>query len=88
MEMDDTPVSAPLNLSPALLARVKAAADEEERPVEEMLGDALDQYLMQRRLRRRGRVARLVEALADAELEAIAAAEMDPRHGHLDRELE
>ncbi len=34
-----------------------------------------------------GRQALLVDELSDAELAAIAATEMHPRHGHLDNEL-
>jgi len=45
---------------------------------------SLDEY---RRLTRRDRVARRTEDLSDAELEAIANTEMDPRHDHLDAEL-
>lgn len=33
------------------------------------------------------RQALWVEELSDAELEAVAATEMDPRHSHLDHEL-
>jgi prevent-host-death family protein len=40
-----------------------------------------------RRLKRRAREVLPVEALSDAELEAIARSEMAPRHRHLDPEL-
>ena len=43
-----------------------------------------DEY---RRLRRRAREVLPVEALSDADLEAIARTEMSPRHKHLDLEL-
>ena len=38
-------------------------------------------------LKRRAREALPVEALSDADLEAIARTEMAPRHRHLDHEL-
>jgi prevent-host-death family protein len=41
-----------------------------------------------RRLRRRAREVLRAGDLTDAELEVIAKTEMDPRHQHLDRELE
>jgi prevent-host-death family protein len=41
-----------------------------------------------RRLRRRAREVLRAGDLTDAELEVIARTEMDPRHQHLDRELE
>jgi prevent-host-death family protein len=41
-----------------------------------------------RRLRRRSREVLRVGDLSDADLEAIANTEMDPRHRHLDVELE
>jgi prevent-host-death family protein len=41
-----------------------------------------------RRLRRRSREVLRAGDLTDAELDAIAKTEMDPRHQHLDRELE
>jgi prevent-host-death family protein len=41
-----------------------------------------------RRLRRRSREVLRAGDLTDAELDAIAKTEMDPRHRHLDRELE
>lgn len=41
-----------------------------------------------RRLRRRAREVLQAGELSDAEIEAIANTEMDPRHAHLDRELE
>jgi hypothetical protein len=44
-----------------------------------------DEY---RRLKRRAREVLPVEALSDADLEAIARTEMAPRYKHLDRELE
>ena len=45
---------------------------------------SLDEY---QRLRLRDRVARRTDDLSEAELEAIANTEMDPRHDHLDAEL-
>jgi prevent-host-death family protein len=41
-----------------------------------------------RRLRRRSREVLRAGDLTDAELDVIAKTEMDPRHRHLDRELE
>ena len=41
-----------------------------------------------RRLRRRAREVLRAGDLTDAELDAVAKTEMDPRHEHLDRELE
>jgi prevent-host-death family protein len=41
-----------------------------------------------RRLRRRSREVLRAGDLTDAELDAIARTEMDPRHQHLDSELE
>ena len=41
-----------------------------------------------RRLKRRSREVLRAGDLTDAELEAIAGTDMDPRHRHLDRELE
>ena len=38
------------------------------------------------RLRRRAREVLLAGELTDAEVEAIASTEMDPRHNHLDEE--
>ena len=43
--------STSLALSPALKARIEAAAAEENRPVGEMLGDAVDHYLLMRQIR-------------------------------------
>jgi prevent-host-death family protein len=41
-----------------------------------------------RRLRKRAREVLRPGDLSDAELEAIARTEMDPRHAHLDQELD
>lgn len=46
---------------------------------------SIDEY---RRLRRRDREVLRAGDLSDADLEAIAKIEMDPRHAHLDKELE
>ena len=43
-----------------------------------------DEY---RRLKRRDRAVLRAGDLSDADLEAIAKTEMDPRHAHLDEEL-
>jgi prevent-host-death family protein len=43
-----------------------------------------DEY---RRLKRRARQVMVVEALSDADLDAIAHTEMAPHHQHLDSEL-
>ncbi len=44
-----------------------------------------DEY---RKLRRRSREVMRAEDLTDEEVAAIARTEMDPRHAHLDKELE
>jgi prevent-host-death family protein len=46
---------------------------------------SVDEY---RRLKRRDREVLLAGELSDADLEAIAKTEMDPRYAYLDRELE
>jgi PHD/YefM family antitoxin component YafN of YafNO toxin-antitoxin module len=46
---------------------------------------AVEEY---QRLKRRDRAVRLTEDLSAAELDSIANTEMDPRHNHLDAELE
>jgi prevent-host-death family protein len=46
---------------------------------------SVDEY---RRLKRRDREVLKTGDLSDADLEAIAKTEMDPRHAHLDRDLE
>jgi len=46
---------------------------------------SVDEY---RRLKRRDREVLRVGELSDADLAAIAKSEMDPRHAHLDKELE
>lgn len=45
---------------------------------------SVDEY---RRLKRRDREVLRAGELSDADLEAIAKTEMDPRHAHLDKEL-
>jgi prevent-host-death family protein len=46
---------------------------------------AVEEY---QRLKRRDRTVRKVRDMSAAELEAIANTEMDPRHNHLNAELE
>jgi PHD/YefM family antitoxin component YafN of YafNO toxin-antitoxin module len=46
---------------------------------------AVEEY---QRLKRRDRVVRKVSEMSAAELELIASTEMDPRHDHLNAELE
>jgi prevent-host-death family protein len=46
---------------------------------------SVDEY---RRLKRRDREVLRAGELSDADLAAIARTEMDPRHAHLDKELE
>jgi len=46
---------------------------------------SVDEY---RRLKRRDREVLRAGELSDADLAAIGRAEMDPRHAHLDKELE
>jgi antitoxin ParD1/3/4 len=59
--------------------------------IEEAARQLIDERIAERAAeeRRTGgtREALLVGALSDADLEAIAATEMDPRHQHLDCEL-
>jgi len=46
---------------------------------------AVEEY---QRLKRRDRVVFRTEELSEAEIKAVAEAEMDPRHNHLNAELE
>ncbi|HEX4144276.1 MAG TPA: hypothetical protein VHY91_12270 [Pirellulales bacterium] len=50
--MEENPVTDPLTIPPALLAQVQAAADEEHRPAAEVLSDAVERYLRERRWRK------------------------------------
>jgi predicted transcriptional regulator len=47
--MENNPVTDPLAIPPALLAQVQAAADEEHRPPGEVLREAVERYLRERR---------------------------------------
>ncbi|MBV9749681.1 MAG: hypothetical protein JO157_12800 [Acetobacteraceae bacterium] len=79
--------AAPLALPAALIAEINAVAEDEHRPVAAVLEDALKRYVRENRLVEGGRIARKVSELSEAELEAIANTEMDPRHDDLDSEL-
>jgi hypothetical protein len=84
----------PVPIPSALMTEVQAIADEEHRPVPDVLRDLVEHALCERRLksyagevRRKGRIARATAEMSAAELQAITSAEMDPRHAHLDAEL-
>ncbi len=47
--MDKTPPSEVIAIPPALLAEVQAAADEEHRPAGDVLREAVERYLRERR---------------------------------------
>jgi hypothetical protein len=47
--MEDNPVTDPMTILPALLAQVQAAADEEHRPAADVLREAVERYLRERR---------------------------------------
>jgi hypothetical protein len=84
----DSDSSTDLAIPPALAAQIQAAAEEEHRPAIDVLRDALVRYLRESRPERHGRVAFKTEDLSAAELDAITEGGMDPRHDHLDAELE
>jgi hypothetical protein len=47
--MEDNPVIDPLMIPPALLAEVQAAANEEHRAAGDVLREAIERYLRERR---------------------------------------
>ncbi len=47
--MDNNPTPDAITIPPALLAEVQAAADEEHRPAIEVLREAVERYLRERR---------------------------------------
>ena len=47
--MENNPVTDPLTIPPALLAQVQAVADEDHRPPVEVLREAVERYLRERR---------------------------------------
>ena len=47
--MNDDSVSDPITIPLALLAQVQAAADEENRPAADLLREAVERYLRERR---------------------------------------
>lgn len=47
--MENNPVTDPLTIPPALLAQVHAVAEEEHRPADDVLRDAVERYLRERR---------------------------------------
>jgi hypothetical protein len=81
----DAPDSSTLTIPPALLAEIEAEARKERRPALSVLEDAVHGYVRQKQRERR--VFR-TEDLSDAEVAAILGGRMDPRHDHLDTELE
>ena len=82
LSLMDAPDSNPLTIPPALLAEIEAEARKEHRPA---LEDAMHGYLRQKQRERR---AFRTEDLSEAEIAAIVGGQMDPRHNHLDAELE
>jgi hypothetical protein len=78
-------VSDTFAIPPDLLAEIRAAADEEHRPALAVLRDAVNRYVT---AKRHGRTVFRTEALSAAELAAITEGGMDPRHNHLNAELE
>ena len=80
----DTGLVIPADLS----AEIQAAADQEHRPASDIVRDALERYLTETRLARRRREVFKIEDLSDAELAQITERGMDPRHDHLNAELE
>jgi predicted component of type VI protein secretion system len=51
-------------ISPGLLAEIEAAAAEERRPARELVGEAVERYLSERRWFRRGEVhAKIAQGL-------------------------
>jgi hypothetical protein len=51
-------------IPPGLLAEIEAAAAEEQRPVRELVGEAVERYLSERRWFRRGEVhAKIAQGL-------------------------
>ncbi len=83
MEADAVPDT--LVIPPGLLAEIRAAADEEQRPPLDVLQDAVKRYVT---ARRRARTVFRTEDLSAAELAAITEGGMDARHNHLNAELE
>ncbi len=47
--MENNPVTDPLTIPPALHAQLQAVADEEHRPPVEVLREAVERYLRERR---------------------------------------
>lgn len=56
--------------------------------IEEAARQLIDERIAERMAQEARRHALPVGALSDADLESIAQTEMDPRHRHLDRELD
>jgi hypothetical protein len=77
-------------IPPGLLAEIEAAAAEEHRPVRELVGEAVERYLSERRWFRRGeahaKIAQGLESLRQGEgldgesVMAELMAELDARH--------
>ena len=83
-----TPASDTDLIPPALVAEIQAAADEQHRPASDVVREALERYLKEARPARHRRAVFKTEDLSDAELAALTEGGMDPRHDHLNAELE
>ena len=83
--METTGHNSDLALPPDLAAELEAMAEQEQRPAQDVLRDAVGRYRQQKQ---RERQVFRVGDLSAAELAAIAATEMDSRHDHLNAELE
>lgn len=93
--MKPTGENTPFVLPPSLLAEVEAAANEEHRPVADVLRDLVERGLKDRRWEahagkehRRVRTVFKTQDLSDDELKALTEGAMDARHNHLDAELQ
>ncbi len=73
-----------LAIPASLAARIRSAAEEEHRPMIDILRDALDRYLAARDRREVFRT----EELSVADMDSILAGTMDPQYDYLNAELE
>jgi hypothetical protein len=83
--------NAPLAIPPDLLAEIQAAAAREHLPADNVLHHILERGLGEWHKEHpytRNRVVFRTEDLSEAEVRAITEGEMDPRHNHLNAELE
>ncbi len=72
-----------LAIPASLAARIRSAAEEEHRPMIDILRDAMDRYLAARDHREVSRT----EDLSAADIEAILAGTMDTQYDYLNGEL-